>query len=102
MIASLAIVKQHLRLSPVDTTEDDLLLLYMGAAEDDIRNYLDREIPGIGDSPQTDAPFAIKAAQLLMVAGLYENRESETAQVDIKTNPTLVRLLFPYRKQLGV
>lgn len=102
MINTLQQVKQHLRLSLVDTTEDNLLVLYMAAAEDDIKNYIDDDIPGPGDSPQEPIPFAIMAAHLLLVGGLYENRESETYQNEIKQNPAVTRLLFPYRRKIGV
>ena len=104
MINTLAVVKKHLRLSSLDTSEDDLILLYMGAAEGDIKNYIDGDIPGISDSPPSAPPFPIQAAQLLIIGGLYENRESETVggtRNQIMDNPAVKRLLNPYRN-LGV
>lgn len=105
MINTLTQVKKHLRLSSQDTSEDSLLLVYMGAAEDHILNYIDAEqLPGLSDSPPTDVPFAIQAAHLLLVGGLYENRESENsggASQQVLENPAVKRLLNPYRN-LGV
>lgn len=105
MINTLSIIKKHLRVSSLDTSEDTLLLLYMGACEDDILNYIDAtELPGLSDSPPSDVPFAIQAAHLLLVGGLYENRESENAGgagQQILSNPAVKRLLNPYRN-LGV
>lgn len=37
-----------------------------------------RYVAGIADSPASDAPAAIKLPVLMLVAGMYENRESET------------------------
>ena len=89
-----------MRLSSANTSEDSLILVYMGAAEDHIVNYIDGPIPGTTDSPPTSPPFAIQAAHLLLVSGMYENRESES-DVKLEENPALVRLLYPYRK-LGI
>jgi uncharacterized phage protein (predicted DNA packaging) len=93
MITTLNQVKLHLRLSSVDTTEDSLLQLYMSAADDYISNVLDTVNPPNNPS--------VRAAALLIIGGLYENRESHTADVVIKENPTVLNLLYPYRK-LGV
>ena len=95
-IVTLAEAKLHLRASTyVDSPdpEDTLITLYMNAADDHIRNYLDREI--------IPNKSAIKAAALLIIADLYENREG-AGEKEIKENPAVVRLLFPYRRNLGV
>lgn len=42
-------------------------------------------------------PAAIRAAILLMVADLYENREGAITGTIHTSNPTMDRLLFPYR-----
>lgn len=95
-IITLAEAKLHLRASTyVDSPdpEDTLINIYIGAAEDHIRNYLDREI--------IPSKSAIKAAALLLVGDLYENREA-AGEKEIKENPAVNRLLFPYRRNLGV
>lgn len=93
MIVDLARAKEHLRITGTD--EDALLEIYVGAAEDWIKNYLDDD----GNIPDE---FAIKAAALLILSGLYEHREAQVAGVEIKENPAVERLLFPFRKKLGV
>jgi len=93
---TLAEAKLHLRASTyVDSPdpEDTLINLYIAAADDYIRNFLDREI--------IPSKSAIKAAALLIVADLYENREG-AGEKEIKENPAVMRLLFPYRRNLGV
>ncbi len=101
MLTSAAIVKLHLRLPSGSIPDDELILLYMAAAETSIENYLDNDgdIQGRADSPP-DVPAPIQAAFLIMVGDLYENRNS--SEKKIEDNPTLVRLLFPYRQKLGV
>ncbi len=47
---------------------------------------------GAGD----DVPAAIRAAILLMVADLYDNRDGKT-QANLVDNPTIERLLHPFR-----
>lgn len=47
---------------------------------------------GAGD----DVPAAIRAAILLMVADLYDNRDGKT-QANLVDNPTVERLLSPFR-----
>lgn len=85
--------KQHLRVT--STAEDDLIELYIGAASDWIRNYLD-------DGEFVPDEFAVNAAQLLIIGDLYDIREAQSAGVEIKQNPAVERLLFPYRKNIGV
>lgn len=42
-------------------------------------------------------PQSIRAALLLLLGDLYGNREAQTAQIVLNSNPTLDRLLNPYR-----
>ncbi len=53
---------------------------------------------GYGDAAAT--PAALKAAILLMLADLYENREGQMVGVglDVRPNPTVDRLIAPYRR----
>lgn len=46
--------------------------------------------------PTGETPFSIRCAILLLVAGLYENRESETPE-KMHTNEAVGRLLWPHR-----
>jgi hypothetical protein len=95
-VITLAQAKLHLRASTaVDSPnpEDDLINIYILAADDYIKNYLDRDVIPVKD--------AIKAAALLLVADLYENRNG-AYEGEIKQNPAVERLLFPYRRNLGV
>lgn len=45
------------------------------------------------------APAALKAAMLLLVADLYENREASSDK-PLTGNPALQTLMFPYRRVL--
>jgi uncharacterized phiE125 gp8 family phage protein len=45
-------------------------------------------------------PAPLKAAVLLMVGDLYANREAVSADVSFADNPTVTRLLWPYRMML--
>lgn len=53
-------------------------------------------VAGYGDAP-SDVPAGIRAAGLLLVADLYEHREAQSLDYDIMPNPTVCRLLEPYR-----
>lgn len=90
--------KEHCRVE-VDT-DDAMLALYIEAAEEHVLRYLNLTEAELLGSPGT-RPAPIRAAVLMLVADLYENRE---AQVDfeIRPNPAVDRLLFPYRACLGV
>lgn len=46
-------------------------------------------------------PAALKAAILLIVGELYENAEA-TSEKSLTANPALNRLLWPYRRNIGV
>ncbi|HMU15817.1 MAG TPA: head-tail connector protein [Thauera aminoaromatica] len=90
--------KEHLRVQ-IDT--DDLLIeAYIEAAEAHVLDFLNLTEYELLGSPGT-RPAPLRVATLMIVADLYENRE---AQVDfeIRANPAVERLLFPYRVNLGV
>jgi uncharacterized phage protein (predicted DNA packaging) len=95
---SLTEVKLHLRITGTD--EDTILAIYMDAADDYVRKFLNRSIPGENESPVI-IPNAIKAACLLIVGDLYENREGASEKV-VVANPAVDRLLYPYREEIGV
>lgn len=86
---TLAEIRQHLRLTVVDE-EEDLLMTYAAAAEASVADFLGTELP----SPM---PAPVRAAILLRVADLYENREGQS-HVKLHDNQTFERLLRPYRE----
>lgn len=95
-------VKLHLRIT--DDDEDSILAIYMSAADDYMRKYLNRSIPGENESP-ANIPSAIKAAALLFIGDLYDNRgggAGVNGGNDLKENPTLKSLLYPYREEIGI
>lgn len=100
MIVTLDEAKKHLRADP-SGDDDALITLYIQAAEDQIRNFLNQEIPGMENSPTT-VPAAIKAGALLIIGGLYETREDKIVGTSVIENPAVINLLHPYRVDLGV
>lgn len=90
-LATLSEVKSHLRVTHSD--EDALIAVYIDAAEDYIGQYLN-------NSNFPNAP-SIKAALLLTVGDLYENREG-AGEKEIVENPAVIRLLTPYRERMGI
>lgn len=73
--------------------EDDLITLYMGAADEWIANYLNM------DAPLNN--FSTRAAALLIVEDLYRNRAT-TSETQLYNNPAVDRLLFPHRVNMGI
>ena len=77
---SLEQAKQHLR---VDFADDDALIeLYIGAATEQIERHIQRKVIDHEDQRQGPDDLmvndALKAAALLFVGNLYENREATT------------------------
>lgn len=97
-LVSLDLVRTHLRISTEQ--EDTLLAVYIAAAGDYIRNFLNQAIPGLDDSPQ-DVPSAIISACLLFVGDLYANREAQSETV-LTENKAAINLLYPYRINIGI
>jgi uncharacterized phage protein (predicted DNA packaging) len=97
-IITLTEAKDHLRVQESD--EDALISLYIEAAEAEIKNYINRDIPIVsGTSSKLPAP--IKAAALLLVSDLFENRDGAADKI-MNENPAIKRLLYPYRDRLGI
>ena len=91
---SLTEAKTHLR---VDQDADDAAIVSMiNAAEAATADYLNLTLADLEPS----APAPVKAAALLLVADLYENRERQNSE-PLYRNQTYERLLNPYR-QMGV
>ena len=83
-------VRLHLRVDA--TTEDDLIEGLMATATAAVASHLDLPI----EQMTTTVPSPIKAAALLLVADLYENRSASTER-PLHRNETYERLLQPYR-----
>ena len=83
-------VKLHLRVDA--TTEDDLIEGLMATATAAVASHLDNSTLVL----DTTAPAPVKAAALLLVADLYENRSASTER-PLYRNDLFERLLQPYR-----
>lgn len=88
---TLSEAKLHLRVTHTD--EDTLIQAYIDAAEDYVGVLLNQV-------NYTTTP-SIKAAVLLTISDLYENREG-AGEKDIKENPAVMRLLHPHRQEIGI
>lgn len=82
-------VKLHCRIDHDD--EDALLGALIDTATAAITEYLNADAP-----VDSTAPAPVKSAALLLVAGLYGNRE-DVSDRQLYTNDTYYRLLQPYR-----
>jgi hypothetical protein len=91
MLVSLTEAKTHLKVS--DSTEDSLITIQIRAAEDLIRKIL--------NNPSPPVTYAVKAAALLIIGDLYENRTG-AVQDELTPNPAVMNLLYPYRNNIGI
>ena len=87
---TLALVKEHLRVDGLDTSQDNVLAIYTDAAEEHVEMWCDRKFGAT-------FPKSVTAAVLLYVGELYENRESLNVGSAANVLPTLDRLLQPFR-----
>ena len=108
MIVTLDQATQHLRVDEFD--EDELIQMYIDAAENYVSQYLNRPVPWTiteqdeqGDDVEVEVPVpgAVKAAALLVVGDLYQTREASTERA-VSENPAVKNLLNPYRVDMGV
>lgn len=82
--------KAHLR---VDIADDDVLITSLiAAATTATADYLDNPVMLL----DATAPAPVKAAALLLIGDLYENRTSQVER-PLHSNVTFERLLSPYR-----
>lgn len=88
---TLAQAKKHIRVT--HSLEDDMIQMYMDAADDWIKNFLNQE--------QIPQKSAVKAAALLIIEDLYRNRGTTIEQAVVK-NPAVDSLLYPYRVEIGI
>ena len=111
-LISLEDAKRHLRV--LHSHEDALIQSFIDAAVDNVGTYIDRELDGydlipfetelVNSVPTLMQPMKLKpslyAAALLICGDLYNNRDAQTT-TELKLNPTLERLMNPYRR-MGV
>lgn len=90
--------KRHLRLELDDDSQDGHLQLIVDAAIDAVQQFLDDPEP----YDSSGAPPSVKAAALLIVGDLFNNREGQFVGMVPVRNQTVSNLLWPYRKGLGV
>ncbi|MBV2207428.1 MAG: head-tail connector protein [Pseudomonas sp.] len=96
-------VKSHLRLDlEADSELDPQLEAMLAAAMDHASQYLNRPVPWDDAEGKPVFPDSVRAAVLLIVGDLHENREGVVAGVSLARNPTVDRLLHFYRVGLGV
>jgi len=101
---SLADAKMHLRVTHDE--EDSLIQGYIDASVLRVSNHIQQEIVA-PDAEIKEGQIALnevlRAAILLSVGDLYENRESNIGTGrQFAVNETYDRLLAPYRAKLGV
>lgn len=105
-IITLAAAKLHLRVDHSD--EDTLIQMYLDGCEQAASNYLNRNLYASSIGSDLDGLVmtdAVKAAVLLQVGTLYQNRESVTQQAggNVIELPLGVKwLLDPYRINMGM
>lgn len=107
MLITVAEIKTHLRIDyDVDSNDDPIaepiidaeLTAFYDAAVDYVTQYIDREIP----LDNGKLPPSLRAAILLVIGGLHENREANFVGTIQTDNPQLERLMHFYRVGLGV
>ena len=90
---------EHLRL---DDDAEDLALVeeLLLTAEEHVSTYLQRPLKP-WKSTQAEPPRAVQPAMLLHLADLYENRSAQVEKA-LSLNPTVDRLLYPHRLNIGI
>lgn len=92
--------KAHLKVE--HDAEDDLISGLIDAAEDYVSQFLNRAVPWTDDGGDpVPVPASIRAAALMIVSGLYYNRDAQVTAV-VSENPAVPSLLHFYRVGLGV
>jgi Phage gp6-like head-tail connector protein len=86
----LATVKEQLRVEGTDTSQDNVLAIYIEAMEEFVEAWCDRKFGH-------ELPFKIQAAVLLGVGDLYENRESINVGNIVNKIPTMESLMQSHR-----
>ena len=96
-------IKAHLYLDISDASKDAHLTLLNDAAQDYASKYIGRDIPWKDDlGVDVPVPASIRAAMLLTIGDLFENRESSIIGVSRTDNPATDILLHFYRVGMGI
>lgn len=99
MYISLATIKTHLRLDPdADSDTDAYLEGLYDAAADYCEKYLGQALPVDTDGLNP----SVRAAMLLIIGDLYENREGQVVGQSFSVNETVTNLLHFHRTGLGI
>ena len=104
-LLDVVLLKKQLRLDADDTAEDELLEVYLGAAEQAAANYIGRQLYPAGELvPEGDSygltldNKAVVAGILMHAGQLYENRETIITGTIVSEVPlAYAHLLGPYR-----
>jgi len=104
-LLDVVLLKKQLRLDADDTAEDELLGVYLGAAEQAAANYMGRQLYAAGETvPDADSygltldNQAVVAGILMHAGQLYENRETIITGTIVSEVPlAYAHLLGPYR-----
>lgn len=106
IILTLEEIKRHLRWPDTDpdSEEDPYLEDLEAAAVDHVADYLGQPVPFEADSEHSGpwVPPAVRHALLIIIADLYENRQSKLAGVSVSTLDTVQELLHFKRVGLGI
>lgn len=104
-LLDVVLLKKQLRLDADDTAEDELLEVYLGAAEQAAANYIGRQLYPAGELvPEGDSygltldNKAVVAAILMHAAQMYENRETVVTGI---TGITVSEVPMAYAHLLG-
>lgn len=98
-VVTLAEAKAHCRVT--NANEDGLITMYIKAAGEYIESYINRSIPGAGESPD-EIPFMIKAAALMLIEDFYDNRTAQIVGTTSMDNPAVNRMIYPFRVKIGI
>lgn len=79
-----------------DVTRNEITLDSGAALDGDRVNY------EFTTAPTASLPAPLRSAMLLLIGDLYENAEGTITGVSVEANPTLVRLMFPFRETIGL
>jgi len=104
-LLDVVLLKKQLRLDADDSAEDELLGVYLGAAEQAAANYMGRQLYAAGETvPDADSygltldNKAVVAGILMHAGQLYENRETIITGTIVSEVPlAYAHLLGPYR-----